>query len=264
MKKTVIALAVAASAAVSGLTMAADWVDSGTGGTFDLSGTLTPVDAVTPWEVMIGDSVSGLDANIEKGAKTVDIALGKSMVILGIRTKTSDLFEGQTGISPQLDFNGALDFDSYSGCHAPLTLPVTDDSGNEIGSLSSKVLTAGAVTAVDADGTVTLKRLYAASEGDAFYGGLGKLSTNICNYTVSNLSYISGQDIYVYAQSYYDAGDGNVAWATENFQSTDYTYSGFYGAGFKSDTTLSITLNSAAQSDSIYWKASLPITVSYQ
>ncbi|ENK8257946.1 hypothetical protein AB4C84_004676, partial [Escherichia coli] len=47
MKKTLIALAVAASAAVSGSAMA--WTANGTGGSVDLGGTLTPVTKATPW-----------------------------------------------------------------------------------------------------------------------------------------------------------------------------------------------------------------------
>ncbi|HEI3186174.1 TPA: hypothetical protein SI321_005057, partial [Escherichia coli] len=55
MKKTLIALAVAASAAVSGSAMA--WTANGTGGSVELGGTLNPVEKVTPWEVKVGDDV---------------------------------------------------------------------------------------------------------------------------------------------------------------------------------------------------------------
>ena len=60
MKKTLIALAVAASAAVSGSAMA--WTANGTGGSVDMGGTLIPEGKVTPWEVKVGDAVKGLDA----------------------------------------------------------------------------------------------------------------------------------------------------------------------------------------------------------
>ena len=71
MKKTLIALAVAASAVVSGSAMAAGWEQNGTGGSVDLGGTLTPVEKATPWEVKVGDAVTGLDGQIQKG----DVAL---------------------------------------------------------------------------------------------------------------------------------------------------------------------------------------------
>ncbi|EJN2318881.1 hypothetical protein NPL52_004738, partial [Escherichia coli] len=77
MKKTLIALAVAASAAVSGSAMA--WTANGTGGSVDLGGTLTPVEKVTPWEVKVGDAVTGLDAQIQKGQKVVDVAVNKAI-----------------------------------------------------------------------------------------------------------------------------------------------------------------------------------------
>ncbi|EGJ4498914.1 hypothetical protein INB87_004741, partial [Escherichia coli] len=69
MKKTLIALAVAASAAVSGSAMA--WTANGTGNSVELGGTLTPVEKVSPWEVKTGDAVTGLDAPIQKGQKIV-------------------------------------------------------------------------------------------------------------------------------------------------------------------------------------------------
>ncbi|HCN8216144.1 TPA: hypothetical protein N6448_004795, partial [Escherichia coli] len=71
MKKTLIALAVAASAVVSGSAMA--WTANGDGGSVDLGGTLTPTDVMTPWEVKVGAAVNDLNAAIRKGDTKVDI-----------------------------------------------------------------------------------------------------------------------------------------------------------------------------------------------
>ncbi|MWN89069.1 hypothetical protein GQN24_29560, partial [Escherichia coli] len=98
MKKTLIALAVAASAAVSGSAMA--WTANGTGGSVDLGGTLTPVNVITPWEVKVGAAVNGLDASIRKGDTGADIPVKKAISVLGIRTIKSAVFTGQQGISP--------------------------------------------------------------------------------------------------------------------------------------------------------------------
>lgn len=123
MKKTLIALAVAASAAVSGSAMA--WTANGTGGSVDLGGTLTPVEKVTPWEVKMGSEIKGLDASIGRGQKVVEVKMPKNALIMGIRTQTRDVFPGwASDITPFIDFNGAVNLDSFSNGVATLTLDV--------------------------------------------------------------------------------------------------------------------------------------------
>lgn len=127
MKKTLIALAVAASAAVSGSAMA--WTANGTGGSVDLGGTLTPIEKVTPWEAKVGDAVTGLDAQIHKGDTKVDIPVKTAISVLGIRTAQKAAFQGQAGIAPQIDFKGAVAYEKFSGSVTDLTLSVTDNQG---------------------------------------------------------------------------------------------------------------------------------------
>ena len=84
MKKTLIALAVAASAAVSGTSMAAvgEWTPGGEGGSFEMRGTLVVAGAdANPWEVKVGDAVTGLDAQIQEGAEIDHCILDKQSVI---------------------------------------------------------------------------------------------------------------------------------------------------------------------------------------
>ena len=102
MKKTLIAMTVAASAVVSGSAMAGSWQASGSGGTFEMSGTLTP-EFVTPWEVYVGDAVTGLDTTVKFGDTSVDITTSKAIPILGIRTQTTTAFAGGVGLSPVID-----------------------------------------------------------------------------------------------------------------------------------------------------------------
>ncbi|MBJ4431454.1 hypothetical protein JGE53_19990 [Salmonella enterica subsp. enterica serovar Give] len=101
MKKTLIALAVAASAVVSGSAMA--WTQTGTGGSLELGGTLTPQDKVTPWEVAVGAANTNLNTDIAKGERIVDIPVNKPIPVLGIRTISTTPFKGVNGISPQID-----------------------------------------------------------------------------------------------------------------------------------------------------------------
>lgn len=49
------------------------------------------------------------------------------------------------------------------------------------------------------------------------------------------------------------------------FDVTSSIYSGVYGSGIEAGKNITITLDSPAQgNDSIVWKASLPVTVSYE
>lgn len=259
MKKTLIALTVAASAAVSSSAMA--WTANGTGGSVELSGILTPTTAVTPWEVKVGDSVTGLDAAVQKGQKSVSIAVNTTIPFLGIRTVSTDMFDAQTGISPQIDYNGAVDFDAFS-CSAPLTLPVVDVDGNEIGSLSTVFQSAAEISWMNKDDTTSKgrKKIYAANAGDAFYGGLGKTEGGVCTYSHSVVKSINPEFI----EHYTSIEDGVTEKNTENFTMEGYKYSGIYGAGIPSGKTIELTLNNPVASDVINWKASLPVIVSYQ
>ncbi|ENM7303529.1 hypothetical protein AB8N91_004958, partial [Escherichia coli] len=76
MKKTLIALAVATSAVVSGSAMA--WTAGGNGGSVEIGGTLTPETVVLPWEVKTGSNIADLNAKIKKGQSEVDIVASKA------------------------------------------------------------------------------------------------------------------------------------------------------------------------------------------
>lgn len=260
MKKTLIALAAAASAVVSSSVMAA-WTANGVGGVVELGGNLTSPDYDTPWEVKVGSSKNDLDAEVMKGQKSVSIPVNDAIPFLGIRSVSTDMFDGRTGISPQIDYNGAINFDQFQ-CSAPLTLPIVDDHGNEIGSLSTTVSAAAEISWMDKNNPDTKgrKKIYAANVGDAFYGGLGKTEDGVCQYSYSEVKTISSEII----ENYTSIEDGVTEKNTENFTMEDYKYSGVYGAGIKSGRSIELTLNDPVEFDSINWKASLPVVVAYQ
>ncbi len=256
MKKTLIALAVAASAAVSGSAMA--WTANGTGGSVDLGGTLTLVTKVTPWEVKVGDAVTGLDGQIQKGQKVVNITVNKAIPVLGIRTVEKTAFRGQPGIAPQIDYQGAINIDEFKSNVATLTIDVKSsvDSG-KIGTLSAPLL---AVAEYSVNGPKAHNRynVIASSEGQAFFGGLPKdSSASGKGWNASDLD--PGFNVNYDTQGVQWAGYG-----TNTFANTEHTYSGYYGSGIKSGQTIQITLDQAASGDApIQWKASLPVTVTY-
>ncbi len=265
MKKTLIALAVAASAVVSGSAMAVGWEQSGSGHSVDLGGTLTPQAKVTPWEVQTGAAVAGLDAQIGKGDNTVDVPLTKTIPVLGIRTHSNTPFSGKAaGFDPQISYDGAINTSRFSNNATTLTLDVLDsNTSNKIGRVEAS-FSAGAVANYKSlQGEISQFAVNAPNSGDAFFGGLPNHPNGVNPNTIRPLLVELFQDI---ADNYNDQGMNkwDASWNI-NYNNPTTTYSGYYASGIKSGQNLKITLDSPAQGDAaIVWKASLPVTVSYQ
>lgn len=262
MKKTLIALAVAASAAVSGSAMA--WTANGTGGSVDLGGTLTPVEKVTPWEVKTGAAVTGLDAQIQKGQRVVDVAVNKAIPVLGVRVVNSAGFEGAAGITPQIDYQGAVDIDGFKDGVTNVYMDVRNTQGEKIGSLLAPFYAGAERSYYAIDGSAKGHRgLYADQAGMAFYGGIGKsIVDNMTEGAVrSRISAIDSEFTAKYDT--YNSGFATSSMATD-FNKPGYIFNAFYGSGIEQGKTIKITLDQVASGDApIQWKASLPVTVTY-
>ncbi len=259
MKKTLIALAVAASAAVSGSAMA--WTTNGSGNSVDLGGTLTPVEKGAVWEVKTGAAVNNLDTRIQEGQKVIDISAPQDISILGIRSKTNT-FGAQQGISPQIDYAGHVDLHSGSWENMNLNLEVLDKAtSTKIGSLfveNFKAAGGVSMTGTDANGIYSVK---APNPGNAFHGGI-RSGDNAGN-AESVMAFFDGEVL----ANFSDQGLERTFNRIKNFTFNDVDtaiYSAFYGSGIKKDENIRITLDNPAGADEIVWKASLPITVSYQ
>ncbi|WP_105491630.1 hypothetical protein [Escherichia coli] len=265
MKKTLIALAVAASAAVSGSAMA--WTQNGIGGSVDFSGTLNPKDLITPWEVKVGDGVNDLNALIKKGQSRVDVAVNKSILALGIRTTSNRAFLGQTGIAPQIDFKNAIDLNGFEGGVTTLTLDVKDSTSNDkIGTLTAPFNT-GAVGSIT--GASNFANVYtymsansASGAARGFSGGLATDWGKINKAPQTVLNALSTEIMANFdAQGMSFAGSG----LSSNFSTSGAKYSAAYGAGILANDTIKIALDNPVTGDAeIAWKAELPVTVSYQ
>ncbi|MFG3873805.1 hypothetical protein ACGI42_12895 [Escherichia coli] len=258
MKKTLIALAVAASAAVSGSAMA--WTANGTGNSVELGGTLTPVEKVTPWEVKTGDAVTNLDAQIQKGQTSVTVGVSKAIPVLGIRTTAvHKTFMGREGISPQISYGNAIDLNQGQKSVFPLTLSVTDDGGNEIGTLTANMFSAGVVSRLNS-GDMFSVFAYEGNGNYAFKGGINNSTVSFSD----ALSRLNALDSTL-AANFEEQGARDVNnWHSPNFADSNESYSAFYGSGIESGRNINITLNEAASgSDAIVWKAALPVTVTY-
>lgn len=262
MKKTLIALAVAASAVVSSSAMA--WTPNGTGNTVELGGTLTPVAKITPWAVKVGSGATNLNADITKGQQNVNIEVKKAIPVLGIRTQTQKVFLGQPGISPQIDFKGAINVDNFKNSETTLKINVTDSAGaKKIGTLSAPLL-AGAEYNYDGIGNRDGKAvMFASRAGMGFFGGLPTSKAGSLSNPYARVAAIDSEFVQNYIGRF-DWSNINGGFEEWDFSDSDYDYSAFYGSGIEAGATIQIKLDAPAAADAIAWKASLPVTVSYQ
>ncbi|ECA7066470.1 fimbrial protein [Salmonella enterica subsp. enterica serovar Grumpensis] len=263
MKKTLIALAVATSAVVSGSAMA--WTASGSGGNLDLGGTLTPPVKTTPWEVQVGSgtSVTGLDAEFTPGNTTVTIPLTSPIPVLGIRTKNNTPFNGAGhagGLRPMINYNGKVDINGFNAGFTTLTLDVTDAANQKIGSLSGKFGAAAAASWKNGNYAGVKNSLFAENDGFAFWGGVGTAAGSVVAdpEALAKLLFPGSTDNFNSLEA--------TSWGKnhENYFNQATRYSGFYGSGIDAGTPITITLDSAPTNGNIVWKASLPVTVTYK
>lgn len=270
MKKTLIAMTVAASAVVSGSAMAGSWVTNGTGGTFEMSGTLV-AEVGNPWEVYVGDAVSGLDAVVVAGQSVFDITTSQPIPVLGIRvadatSKTFSVssFSGGSGFNPQIDFNGAVDTAAFAGGVSTLTLELTDTTGQRIGEMTAPFTAVAASSYQNTTtGSASSYPLYSSSSSYAFFGGLGTTSSSAVSDPVSVAEQIDSSFTANF-ENFNKSFTSKFYSVSFNGSSANSIYSGFYGSGIQSGSTIEITLDSPATGTSdIQWKASLPITVTY-
>ncbi|EHP0933608.1 hypothetical protein KN839_004410 [Salmonella enterica] len=262
MKKTLIALAVAASAVVSGSAMA--WTANGTGGNVELGGTLTPQGKVTPWEVQVGTAVTNLDGQIQKGLRTASVDVKKGVFVLGVRTqKTSAVLGSEfAGNIPQISYGGKLDLNSFNNGVGTVTLDALNKANSQkIGSVKVPLL-AGAVSSWSgANGSrLEQKFLIADSAGQAFFGGLPKNVSAARDHVASDLAKISSE----FGAHYVSQNGSWTNMGSEAFPYEADTYSTYYGSGIEAGAKIKINLDAPAAADAIVWKASLPVTVSYQ
>ncbi|HFW1342580.1 TPA: hypothetical protein ACIAY5_004521 [Salmonella enterica subsp. enterica serovar Virchow] len=263
MKKTVIAAALA-STVFSGAAMA--WTAAGTGGNIEIGGNIQVTPYTTPWEVQVGSPATNLDANITKGTKVVVIPVTKAIPVLGIRTVSNTPFNGGVGINPQISYNGAVQLHSFVEGDTVMTLPVMDvnNPGKQIGALETSFYAAALSTWRNpTSGDSGQYSTYADTAGQAFWGGVSpdvggsaQGRTVVGELTAINPAFVANYN------------DQSATWtnsATMSFVPVaGVMNTGVYGAGIKSGANIKLTLTQPAANDLIKWKASLPVTVSYQ
>ncbi|HBA7894256.1 TPA: hypothetical protein J1Z77_004374, partial [Escherichia coli] len=247
-------------AVVSGSAMA--WTANGTGNSVELGGTLTPVEKVTPWEVKTGNAVTDLDAQIQIGQQVVNVDVKKPIPVLGIRTASTNAFEGKVGINPEINYQGVVDLGGAergkSDGLMPLNLKVYDDSG-EIGTLTTKILAGGAVSRLNGNDMFSVYPNDGLSNY-AFKGGISTVRGSVALFSDLR-SRLNALDPTITA-NFNEQGAHNVnEWKAPIFSENE-KYSAFYGSGIEQGQTIKISLKVPA-AKAITWKASLPVTVTY-
>ncbi|EJC2034858.1 hypothetical protein WK433_004984 [Escherichia coli] len=235
------------------------WTAGGNGGSVEIGGTLTPETVVLPWEVKTGSNIADLNAKIKKGQSEVDIVASKAIPVLGIRTIEST-FQGQPGISPRINFGGAINAKDFSQSVTTLTLDVISGD-NKIGKMQVPFF-AGAMISKTGTKFSKLWSAYATGTDRSFFGGLPTSADATSDSVAERIAAVFPESIDKFDNQGIteSAGVGN----SDFFSDSNYIYSAFYGSGIEKDQTIKITLDSPAESDAITWKASLPVVVSYQ
>ncbi len=263
MKKTLIALAVVASAAGSAMANDTGWVASGTSGTFSMGGTLTAKELVTPWEARVYADVMDLNADIAQDSNKVDMTFQNNIPVVAIRNSDKNGFQGGANvIKPSISFGEGVLGEFSAGAVAPLTLKITDaTSAKELGTVTAQ-MRAGALSAWSTTAGIGWRSLKADVTTAAFWGGLPKTDDLVMTAPAVE-AFMKSMDADVvnklpatrinYSPEVY--GEGYC---------DDRSYWGVYVAGFKMGDKITINLKEASKNDSqIKWKAELPIQIAY-
>ncbi|EHY5119903.1 fimbrial protein [Escherichia coli] len=176
MKKTLIALAVAVSAA-SGAAHA--WTTGDFNGSFDINGTITSEQYNDKWEWMTGDGLSfeNTTKQMSDGNTKLTITQEKAAPILLGRTK-------EAFVAPSVGVGAIplISFSDYEGKTVELisgdeenkgffNLPMKDTEGQKLGNVKVNVTAAGVLSRNDAD-YVRIISLASKSNSDIYNGGL--------------------------------------------------------------------------------------------
>ncbi|EFN9665304.1 hypothetical protein D3G64_27335, partial [Escherichia coli] len=168
----------------------------------------------------------------------------------------------QPGISPQIEFNGAVsELDNLADANdAVLTLDVTDGV-NKIGKMVAPFIAAAQYSVAGPSANSVYKSMYSSTS--AFLGGLATVKGNVQEAFSDRVAALDSE----FKAHFNEQGVSRIESVSgaNSFTNTEHTYSAWYGSGIESGKSIKITLDNPATGDAaIAWKATLPVTVSYQ
>lgn len=243
------------------------WTQGGTGGDIDIGGSITPSGPKNPWEVAVGDAISGLDMSVPESGNIFRHRLTQTLPVLGIRTTggLDETFGGETagGIAPQITFEGLLPGPREKG-RLPLELTVTrqNDRNHTLGVLRLSLLTGAEVSQKhETTGEGMRYSVYAAQPGEAFHGGLALTPDGAVDDALAQVG-----DVFPGYKSRYNvqglaSPQGNKG--VVEFRNPTLRYSGFYAAGLVRGDEIVLVADQRPGSTEL-WRASLKIDIVYK
>lgn len=263
MKKTLIALAVAASAAVSGSAMA--WTQGDFNGSVDIGGNISQAQSAWQWKVgnesadsinlNLADAVSSDSNNVwnNVGETSFPILLGKTV---------SEYNGISSGMAPVITYSGdgfKIKFPSDSAPEVELNATGKTDT-SKVGTLKFKMNMFGLLNAIRSSGEVyqiiadTVK-----NHGNGYLQNAGYVNTLSADLVRDNVERILGGEMIDIPS---DAAPASGYAKPSHFNDTGFQkIQGVYASEYVANSGTLTFPRDATPND---WKASLGVTVSYQ
>lgn len=280
MKKTLIALAVAASAAVSGTAMAAlGSFDAGNvNNTVDFGGSIVPGNN-NKWVWAVGQGYGDFSHKTydmsDKGKKLTIFASENMPLLVG---KVTEAFKGAVGLAPQIQFSDSKGVITpvWAAAHGEgtLTLTVNNASQEEIGTLTLNVNAVAPAVWAKLDRTSDILGRYLENVNNAFTDATGAFGDAVSFAEADSITTAFGaptvQEIQDQIRAYpglsnvgYDVS-GVLSASGDDFTDDTWAYAVSYALGVLNGKTLELNLNSPVNfSAETNWKASLTMQISY-
>ncbi|ENR8844773.1 hypothetical protein ACEXEA_004198 [Escherichia coli] len=280
MKKTLIALAVAASAAVSGSAMAGlgNFSAGNTDNTVNIGGIITPSQVKNKWVWAVGQGYDNFThettALTDSGKKLTIIAKENMPLLVG---KTTEAFEGAPGLAPQIAFSdskgGITPVWADDNAEGTMTLTVNDAQQKEIGSMKLNVNAIAPVGWAKTDASTGIDLRYHPTSSGSFTGSTGKFASSPTfakvNAILDAFDAPVFRDIEEQIKSYpglsgiHVVTSGVVGTTSDKYDSSGWAYAGAYALGISNGKALEVNFNSPVNAET-HWTAPLKMQVSYK
>ncbi|HEK5774467.1 TPA: hypothetical protein SO392_004468 [Escherichia coli] len=271
MKKTLIALAVAASAAVSGSAMA--WSNGDFNGSVDIGGTVTPPPN-SPWQWKMGAPITGLDTSWDKlsasNEATFNINTAKPLVMGKLETPTI----GGPNLAPQVTWQDAKGqkitpvFDNTgNGSRLSLNAAVMDKAGNnELGSAVLHIHAYGLAAKYNVANNTGLnyQPIRSPNVGNVGYGMLSGEMAGIlqsADQTLTAINALATEEIFTQAMK--QGAKPKDQAVSMTFTSPEKKNTAALVAGFEPGDSVVVTFNQRPTSTT-EWKIPVGVTVVHQ
>ncbi|WP_426472803.1 F41 fimbrial protein [Escherichia marmotae] len=291
MKKTLVALAVAASAIVSGSSVAAlgGWTESQPNGPINIGGTVTLPPNDMKWLWAVGEGMNNYKHTIRElsnGNTALTISVADDTPFLAAKMNKAVALP-ILGIIPKVEFKSydqsvaAMDFQSEK--NATLTVKVRDVNDALIGNLVIPLTFGAGATNVDTVNEINEPQaefaamLVPSGNGGIFEGivkpgtqtnpSLGLKWSGVTTTEIKDKMLAAFQDLHLVSglqNVFVGTGFMNYSELSHgNYTSTSDIRYAVYGAGIPAGSSLSLKFNKAIKEET-EWKAPVTVNVTYQ